>query len=114
MAQESTKKELLRKKKEKEFFYFLFKLIGNKEQRCKEDPCWSKTTIVDPSTLEEVEDGKVGLIRYINLANFNSCSFIQTNDLGFKIGKGFEVIGKASKEEAPGYYKLLNDFLKLF
>ena len=88
------------------------KLKGNKEQRCKEDPCWCKTIIVNPETLEELEDGKVGLIKYINLANFNTCSFILTNDLGYKVGKGFEVIGKASKVEAPGYYKLLEKIKK--
>ena len=87
------------------------KLLGNKEQRCKEDPCWAKTIIVDPVSLKEVEYGKVGLIRFVNLANSNTLSFIQTNDLGFKVGKGFEVIGKAAKEEAPGYYLLLNDSL---
>jgi len=88
------------------------KLLENNEQRCKEDPCWCKTTIVNPTSLKEVENGKVGLIKMINLANFNTCSFIQMNDLGFKLSKGFEVIGKASKEEAVGYYRLLNDFLK--
>lgn len=87
------------------------KLNGKNEQRCKIDPCWCRTEIVDASTLEKVEDGKVGLIRYINLANFNTCSFILTNDLGYKIGEGFEVIGKASREEADGYYDLLERLL---
>jgi hypothetical protein len=43
-----------------------------------------------------------GIINVIDLANFHSCCFIETQDLGKKSGSGFEVLGRADNSEARG------------
>lgn len=48
------------------------------------------------------EDGQTGGINIIDLANLHSCSFIQTDDLGRKVGKQFEVLGRFDRSEVRG------------
>ena len=74
-------------------------------------PPWMKILIrdtYDPFTL--LENGKSGGINIIDLANINSCSFIETKDLGkiYKDG-GFEVLGRFDNSEIRGCNLLVND-----
>jgi hypothetical protein len=48
-----------------------------------------------------------GIINIIDLANFHSCSFIETQDLGRVTEKGFEVLGRADNSEVRGCNLLL-------
>ena len=43
-----------------------------------------------------------GVINVIDLANFHSCSFIETQDLGRVTVNGFEVLGRVDNSEARG------------
>jgi phenylacetate-coenzyme A ligase PaaK-like adenylate-forming protein len=43
-----------------------------------------------------------GIINVIDLANFHSCGFIETQDLGRVTDRGFEVLGRADNSEARG------------
>ena len=55
----------------------------------------------DPFTLSK--SGKTGLINVIDLANFHSCAFIETQDLGRMIEDGsFEVLGRIDNSDARG------------
>lgn len=50
-----------------------------------------------------VEDGKTGGINVIDLANYNSCSFIATQDLGKKYpNHSFEVLGRFDNSDIRG------------
>lgn len=74
-------------------------------------PPWMKILIrdtYDPFTL--LPTGKSGGINIIDLANINSCSFIETKDLG-KIynDNGFEVLGRFDNSDIRGCNLLVND-----
>ena len=48
------------------------------------------------------EAKSTGIINVIDLANFHSCCFIETQDLGKVTGEGFEVLGRVDNSEARG------------
>ncbi len=57
--------------------------------------------LYDPFNL--LPNGKTGGINVVDLANFNSCSFIETQDLGVKYDDGsFEVLGRYDNSEIRG------------
>ncbi len=67
-------------------------------------PPWMKVQIrngYDP--LSYVEKGQSGGINIIDLANYNSCSFIETKDLGRLLPNGgFEVLGRFDSSDVRG------------
>jgi len=65
-------------------------------------PPWARVQIISPETGEEVAEGDTGLIRIFDLANVFSVAAIQTEDLGVRREKGFELIGRAQLAEARG------------
>ncbi len=77
-------------------------LLFPKQARRKLGPPWARVWCVDPETGLEVSDGKVGLIRILDLANTGSIVALQTADLGRKIADGFEVLGRQIGAEARG------------
>ena len=67
-------------------------------------PPWMKILIRDTEdALTIINSGKNGGINVIDLANFNSCSFIATQDLGkvYKNGS-FEVVGRFDNSDIRG------------
>lgn len=74
-------------------------------------PPWMKILIrdtYDPFTL--LTAGKSGGINIIDLANINSCSFIETKDLGKTYNdNGFEVLGRFDNSDIRGCNLLVND-----
>jgi phenylacetate-coenzyme A ligase PaaK-like adenylate-forming protein len=68
-------------------------------------PPWMKVLIRDPQDPLSVysETGRTGGINIIDLANFNSCSFIATGDLGkLHDDGGFEVLGRFDNSDIRG------------
>lgn len=68
-------------------------------------PPWMKVVIRDPQDPLSVYSGtgRTGGINIIDLANFNSCSFIATSDLGkINDGGGFEVLGRFDNSDIRG------------
>lgn len=66
-------------------------------------PPWMKVLfrdVYDPLTL--VSSEKSGGINVIDLANINSCSFIQTQDLGRKTSEGFVIEGRIDLADIRG------------
>ncbi|HSI70684.1 MAG TPA: hypothetical protein VK941_10655, partial [Gillisia sp.] len=67
-------------------------------------PPWMKILIRDPEdALSYHPNGKTGGINVIDLANFNSCSFIATQDLGKIIGDNdIEILGRFDHSDIRG------------
>jgi len=68
-------------------------------------PPWMKIRLRDPQDpLTMLEGtGKTGGINIIDLANFNSCSFLSTGDLGrLREDGGFEVLGRFDNSDIRG------------
>ena len=84
---------------------------GSLTPRAKVGPHWVRTLIVDPATLEPVADGEPGLLRHIDLANWESISAIQTLDMGRRLGRGFEHRGRARDAETRGCSQLLETII---
>lgn len=67
-------------------------------------PPWMDVLMRDTEdALSYVESGKTGGINVIDLANYNSCSFIATQDLGKKYAnQSFEVLGRFDNSDIRG------------
>lgn len=81
------------------------------EPRYKIAPPWVRTLVVDPETLQEVPAGQSGILRHFDLANCGSVIAIQTDDMGYLTGSGFEITGRAPGAEARGCALALEEFL---
>jgi hypothetical protein len=81
---------------------------GHLGPRAKVGPAWVRTRVLDPADLEEVADGEPGLLAHVDLANWESLSFLLTMDVGRKVGAGFEVLGRAAAAEPRGCSQLLS------
>jgi len=68
----------------------------------KKGPAWVKTIILNTDTLTPVKDGETGVIAHYDLANWNSCLAILTEDLGYKTEQGFRLLGRIKGSEARG------------
>lgn len=87
------------------------RVAGRLSKRAKIAPPWVRTRIVDPVTLEPVAAGETGLLRHLDLANWESVSALQTLDLGRAVGRGFELLGRAEGAEARGCSALVAEVI---
>jgi hypothetical protein len=58
-------------------------------------PPWLSVAAADPVTLEALPAGETGILRFVDLANVDSCVAIQTMDLGRVTEAGVELFGRA-------------------
>ncbi|MFZ5970633.1 MAG: acyl transferase [Bacteroidota bacterium] len=67
-------------------------------------PPWMKVLLRDPEDpFDHAEMRQQGAINIIDLANFDSCAFIETQDLGKKDEQGyFEVLGRMDNSDIRG------------
>lgn len=67
-------------------------------------PNWMRIMIRETEDpLRYVSEGKTGGVNVIDLANYNSISFIATDDLGKKVGKNqFEILGRFDHSDVRG------------
>jgi hypothetical protein len=66
-------------------------------------PPWMKVIVRDINDpFEQVGEGKIGAINVIDLANVDTCSFIETEDLGKIMGNGFEILGRLDNSDIRG------------
>jgi len=66
-------------------------------------PPWMKVVVRDINDpFSVVQEGSVGAINVIDLANIHSCAFIETEDLGKAKGAGFEVLGRMDNSDLRG------------
>jgi len=72
-------------------------LRGNPLRRFKVVPPWTRTQVVDVETFEPVEQGSPGLLRHFDLINRSMVVAVQTDNVGFAVEDGFEIIGRWKK-----------------
>lgn len=74
--------------------------IGNGIYKC---PPWMKVLTRDTEDALSLVNGKTGGINIIDLANYNSCSFIATQDLGKVYNdESFEILGRFDVSDIRG------------
>jgi len=76
--------------------------LNHSEIYDKKSPSWVKTVVLNTDTLEPVKDGERGVIAHYDLANWNSCLAILTEDMGYKTEHGFVLLGRIKGSEARG------------
>lgn len=72
------------------------------ENGCFHFPEWAKVLIRDINDPFSYQSTKTGGINVIDLANIDTCSFIETKDLGRKAGDSFEVLGRFDNSDVRG------------
>lgn len=72
-------------------------LLGNPLRRYKVVPPWTRTQVVDVETFKPVEHGSPGLLRHYDLINRSMVVAVQTDNVGFAVDDGFEIIGRWKK-----------------
>lgn len=97
-------------------------LAGKGDSRHKVIPPWTRTEVVDVDTLQRLPKGEIGLLRHHDLVNRSMVVAVQTDNLGFMTGEGFEIVGRWKKkpgkiegEEIRGAHggKIMNQMIEL-
>jgi hypothetical protein len=82
----------------------------------KVNPPWTDTVAVDPTTLEPVEDGVLGLLVHLDLANVERPAAIRTQDVGQvvtgEVGSGFEIYGRVAGSDSRGCSLSIEELLQ--
>jgi len=71
-------------------------------ERLKIGPAWLHAAALDPITLTPVQDGRVGVLSYFDLANVGSVSALLTEDLGTVERGGVRILGRTPASEPRG------------
>ncbi len=79
-------------------------------ERLKLGPPWVRASALDPVTLAPLEEGRIGLLSYFDLANVGSVSALLTEDLGTLERGAVRLLGRAQASEARGCALSLTDF----
>lgn len=80
--------------------------------RRKTPPPWVRTLVRDPETLTPLPPGQTGILCHYDLANLDSVLALQTADLGYADGHGFEITGRATGAEARGCSLAVEELLE--
>ena len=78
------------------------RVAGRHAPRRKSAPHWTRTRILDPTTLAPAAPGQVGLLCHTDLANAGSAMAILSEDLAVAVADGFELRGRAPGAETRG------------
>jgi len=73
-------------------------LSGKTGKRYKVIPPWTKTVVVDINNLEKLPKGETGLLKHYDLINRSMVFAVQTDNLGFEMEDGFEIVGRWKKK----------------
>lgn len=65
-------------------------------------PPWMSFRVLDPETMEEVEDGRIGMLSFFDLANLGSVCHVLTEDLGVRENGAFRLLGRAAGVDLRG------------
>lgn len=88
------------------------RFTGHNRARRKAGPAWLRPRIVDPETLEPLEEGETGLVCHIDLANALSVLAVQTEDLGTLEDGRLTLRGRAPDAIPRGCALALADILQ--
>lgn len=87
-------------------------LAGVRRPRHKSIPPWARTLVVDPETMREVPPGDRGLLLHFDLINRNSVLAVLSEDVGYAVDEGFELVGRAQGAEARGCSIALDELIE--
>lgn len=76
-------------------FYERTLFDANARHHVYAEPPWAKVVPVDPTTLEPVPEGEIGIAKILDLMNVDSAVAIQTQDRVRRAAGGFELLGRA-------------------
>lgn len=75
------------------------------------EPPWLRVVPVDPTTLEPVPSGEVGIARIVDLGNVDSAVAIQTQDRVRRVEGGIVLLGRAAGAPPRGCSLAIEEFL---
>jgi hypothetical protein len=75
------------------------------------EPPWLRVVPVDPTTLEPVSQGEVGIARIVDLGNVDSAIAIQTQDRVRRVEGGITLLGRAPGAPPRGCSLAIEEFL---
>ncbi|MGX7042995.1 LuxE/PaaK family acyltransferase [Leuconostoc holzapfelii] len=90
-------------------------LLDNDEQPFTFDkvvPAWVRIQILDATDLKPVTKGEPGILAYYDLANWDTCLAILTEDLAVETDVGFQLIGRVSGTAARGCSIAVDELMK--
>lgn len=73
-------------------------LEGKNRERHKVIPPWTRLEVVDINNFANLPVGETGLLKHYDLVNRSMVLGVQTDNLGFATGDGFEIIGRWKKK----------------
>lgn len=88
------------------------RLVGPGGSGVLQMPPWARVSAVDPSTLEPVARGEVGLARVVDLGNVDSAVAVQTQDLVREVDGGFELLGRSPGAPPRGCSLAIEELLE--
>lgn len=71
---------------------------GKTGERYKVIPPWTRTEVVDINNFQRLPKGEAGLLKHYDLINRAMIMAVQTDNIGFEVGEGFEIIGRWKKK----------------
>jgi hypothetical protein len=77
------------------------------------EPPWLRVVPVDPTTLEPLRHGEIGIARIVDLGNVDSAIAIQTQDRVRRVEGGIELLGRAAGAPARGCSLAIEEFLRM-
>ena len=75
------------------------------------EPPWLRVVPVDPTTLEPVPHGEIGIARIVDLGNVDSAIAIQTQDRVRRVEGGIMLLGRAAGAPPRGCSLAIEEFL---
>ena len=75
---------------------------GRHRPRRKLGPHWVRTLVLDAETLTPVAPGRRGLLCHYDLANAGSAMAVLSEDIGYEVLDGFQLVGRAPDAETRG------------
>lgn len=87
--------------------------LGVEEQRYKLDLPWTRTVVVPPETYENPKNmevlprGEEGYLCHFDFTSIGVVFGIITNDIGARLGKGFEILGRERPFKIPTQLRLI-------
>jgi hypothetical protein len=74
-------------------------------------PPWLRVRALDPMTLEELPEGRKGVLAFFDLANLGSVSHILTEDVGSIVGGRLRLEGRAPGAEPRGCSRAMDELM---
>ncbi|MCT8389810.1 acyl-CoA synthetase [Leuconostoc holzapfelii] len=90
-------------------------LLDNDEQPFTFDkvvPAWVRIQILDATDLKPATKGEPGILAYYDLANWDTCLAILTEDLAVETDVGFQLIGRVNGAAARGCSIAVDELMK--